>query len=220
MYCTLLRQLQSTIQIFPDVKKDKQILAQNFYWKYQWMGLYCFLFSYRSHISLKRCWKYFQVKLFLMKTEGCFLKEKMQQNCKCTVIQTSPFSLQFYRNVFLQGKTGDFPDQNYFFKAKSRNRITWMLAIILTRKKKRLLFLQNKARMFFWIFSTGPQGCYSCCTHGKCSIKLSTSRYEKSHMSRDTQHFQIIHGKLASKFWSPIHQSRLPYFTSHFAMAA
>lgn len=65
-------------------------------------------------------------------------------------------------------------------------------------KKKRLLFLQNKARMFFWIFSTIPQGCCSCCTHGKRSIKSSISCYEKSHKSRDTEHFQIIHGKLAN----------------------
>lgn len=92
-----------------------------------------------------------------MKTEGCFLKEKMQQNCKCTVIQTSPFSLQFYRNVFLQGKTGDFPDQNYFFKAKSRNRITWMLAIILTRKKKDYCFFKIKLECFSESFQQVPR---------------------------------------------------------------
>lgn len=159
MHYTLLCQLQSTIEIFPDIKKIEQNLAQNYYWKYQWMGLYPFFFSYRLHISLKRCWKYFQVKLFQMKTEGCFWvkREKMQQNCKHTVIQASPSFLQFYRSIFLQGKTGHFPDQNYFFKAKSRNRITWMLAIILTRKKKDYCFFKIKQECFSESFQQFPR---------------------------------------------------------------
>lgn len=46
----------------------------------------------------------------------------MLQSCKCTIIQTSPFFLQFYKNIFLQDKTGHFPDQNYFFQSKVKKQ--------------------------------------------------------------------------------------------------